>query len=78
MKSLKHFGSDRSGAVAIIFSLALLPILGFTGLALDYGRMLRAKADIQSAVDAGALAAGLDQTGANDAALKALVPAAQD
>ncbi|MEZ5839367.1 MAG: TadE/TadG family type IV pilus assembly protein [Hyphomicrobiales bacterium] len=48
---------DESGATAIIFSLALLPILGISGFAIDYSRANRVTQKMQDAADASALAA---------------------
>ncbi|HEX8167251.1 MAG TPA: pilus assembly protein [Beijerinckiaceae bacterium] len=55
---LKRFAQDRRGAIAVLFALALVPLLGIVGVAMDYSRSTRALADLQSAVDGAALAAG--------------------
>lgn len=55
---LKRFAGDRQGAVALLFALVLVPLLGFIGVAIDYGRGARIRADLQAAVDGAALAAG--------------------
>ncbi len=49
--------SDR-GAVAIIFALSSLPVIGAAGAALDYSSATNSKALLQQAVDAAALAGG--------------------
>lgn len=49
---------DRRGNVAVIFALALLPILAATGAAIDVTRALQVKARLNSALDAAGLAAG--------------------
>ncbi len=36
MKLFRDFLKDRSGATAVTFGLMLVPILGVTGLAVDY------------------------------------------
>ena len=36
MKKIRNFLKDRSGATAITFGLLLIPIMGMTGLAVDY------------------------------------------
>src|SRR5690606_21345712 len=46
---------DRRGGVAVIFALALVPLLGFVGAAVDYARLASARQHIQQAVDAAAL-----------------------
>jgi Flp pilus assembly protein TadG len=48
---------DERGSVAIIFGAALLPLIFFTGAALDYSRVLHAKTVMQAAADAAVVAA---------------------
>jgi Flp pilus assembly protein TadG len=50
------------GAVAIIAALALPALVGFTGLALDVGRLYVEKTELQNATDACALAAARELT----------------
>src|SRR4051794_1779304 len=52
------FARDRQGAVAMMFALALVPLLLVSGAAIEYSRSTRVQADLQSAVDGAALAAG--------------------
>jgi len=47
---------DEHGHVAVIFTLLLIPLIGLTGGAIDYTRASRAKAAMQAALDATALA----------------------
>ena len=47
----------EDGAVAIIMAFAMVALLGFTALAVDYGLYYVNKAQLQTAVDAAALAA---------------------
>ncbi len=47
--------SDRRGNVIIIFALALVPIMGFVGAAVDFSRANSLKVAMQSAVDSTAL-----------------------
>jgi Flp pilus assembly protein TadG len=49
---LNGFRKDRRGAVAPMFALAIIPIFGFVGAAVDYTRGNSLKAAIQSALDA--------------------------
>lgn len=56
---LQFFGRFRrniKGTTAIIFGLAMVPVMGLVGAAVDYGRSLSARTYLQSAADAGALA----------------------
>jgi hypothetical protein len=55
--ALKRFACNERGTVAVIFALALIPVLGMTGLGLDYAVALRADSKLQDAADAAALAA---------------------
>ena len=52
---LRTFGGCQRGNIAFTFALALIPIIGFVGAAVDYSRGSSARAAMQSAVDAAAL-----------------------
>jgi Mg-chelatase subunit ChlD len=56
LKSLKRFATQSGGNVSLIFALALAPMLGAAGVAVDYSRSSSARAAILAAADAGALA----------------------
>ena len=49
---------DRRGNTALMFAVAAVPLLGMVGLAVDYGRAFLVQTRLQTAIDAGALAAG--------------------
>ena len=66
MLNLSRFGTDRSGSVAVLFSVFLLPAVMAVGVATDYARVASSKVKLQSQVDAAVLAAGLDVSGASD------------
>jgi Flp pilus assembly protein TadG len=53
---LSRFKKNRSASMAITFSLALLPILIATGVAVDYSRSLAGKASLQNELDAATMA----------------------
>jgi Flp pilus assembly protein TadG len=53
----KQFSKDESGTVAIIFALTTLIMLSLVGGAIDYGRAVHARYQIQEAVDSAVLAA---------------------
>lgn len=57
LKLLSRFRRDQNGNIAIIFALALLPILTFVGSAVDYSLAVRAKAKLSASMDAAMLAA---------------------
>jgi Flp pilus assembly protein TadG len=51
-----RFLNDRRGGVAPMFALAVIPVVGLVGASVDYSRANAAKAGMQSALDATALA----------------------
>jgi Flp pilus assembly protein TadG len=53
----RDFHSDQRGNVAIIFTIALLPLLAFTGVAIDYSIASRIRTKIQEAQDGAVLLA---------------------
>ncbi len=53
---LARFMADRRGGVAPMFALALIPVIGLTGAAIDYSRASSVRVGMQSAIDATALA----------------------
>lgn len=71
MKRIRDFLRDRSGATAVTFTLLLVPIMGMTGLAVDYSRASNDRSRLQNAADAAALAGASIFTGANSAAAEA-------
>lgn len=52
----RRFSHDRSGNVALAFGIALIPLIGLVGAAVDYSRASQARTHLQRAVDAAALA----------------------
>jgi Flp pilus assembly protein TadG len=56
-KRISKIRQDRRGNTVIMFGFMLIPILGFTGLAVDGGRVFMVKSQLSSAVDVTALAA---------------------
>jgi len=57
--ALKAIGRDRRANVAITFAVALIPIVGFVGAAIDYSMASRHRAKIQSALDEALLAGSI-------------------
>jgi Flp pilus assembly protein TadG len=53
---MRRFWVDRDGNVAIIFALAIIPIVGAMGAAVDYSMASAYRTDVQKALDATALA----------------------
>ena len=52
---LQAFRTAERGHVAFTFALAVIPIMGFIGSAVDYSRANSARSAMQSAIDATAL-----------------------
>ena len=57
LKKTAALRDQEQGAVALIFALAFIPLLGFVGVAVDYGLGVRDAALLRTAVDAAALSA---------------------
>ena len=73
LRKAKSLRSSRDGSVLMTFALALLPIFGFIGAAVDYSRANAARSAMQSALDSMVLmlskeAAGLNPTQLQDKA----------
>jgi Flp pilus assembly protein TadG len=51
----RKFRSEQGGNVAVTFVLALIPMIGFMGAAIDYSRATSMRAALQSALDSAAL-----------------------
>jgi Flp pilus assembly protein TadG len=58
VRGLRSFARDRAGNVAILFGIALIPILIGIGVAVDYGRALIVRERMVNAADAAGLAIG--------------------
>ncbi len=71
----KRFGADQRGNIAMMFGLALVPLLGVMGVAIDYSRASNARQALNSAIDSAALMAARDAQKLTDAQLIARVNA---
>ena len=47
----KRFAGANQGTIAVLFAIALVPILTFMGAAIDYSRANSARSSMQSALD---------------------------
>ena len=56
MALVRRFRSNSSGNIAVIFAIALIPILTAMGAAVDYSMATRIKAKMQAAADAASVA----------------------
>jgi Flp pilus assembly protein TadG len=54
---IRSFRRSTSGNVAMIFALALIPVLGMVGAGVDYSRAANLRARLQAAADAAAVGA---------------------
>jgi Flp pilus assembly protein TadG len=54
-QSAARFAGAERGNVAMMFAIALVPMLGFIGAAIDYSRAVSARSAMQAAADATAL-----------------------
>src|SRR5581483_1323149 len=60
---LRRFLRDRNAGVAPMLALAALPLFGFVGAAIDYGRAAGVRTDMQAAADGTALMLSKDVSG---------------
>lgn len=66
-----HSIDRQKGAVILTVAFALLFLLGFMGIALDFGHMFVVKDELQTSMDACALSAAQELDGAGDAITRA-------
>jgi Flp pilus assembly protein TadG len=60
MRAFKRMSRDENGAVAMLFALAFIPLLGFVGAALDYARASQTQSRLQASLDAAVLIGARD------------------
>ncbi|MGL5137666.1 MAG: pilus assembly protein TadG-related protein, partial [Beijerinckiaceae bacterium] len=60
-RKLRELQHDKSGAIAILFALALAPMLTGIGVAIDYSRTSNARSAVVAAADAAALAGATEK-----------------
>jgi hypothetical protein len=72
-----HSRHRQGGAIAILFGLMLLGIMGLIGMALDLALVYNRKAELQMLADATALAAASQLNGKDTGVSNALVKAAK-
>src|SRR3982750_1067209 len=63
--------AGQRGAVILTAALTMLFLLGFMGVALDFGHLFVVKTEMQTAMDSCALAAAQELDGASDALTRA-------
>ena len=57
---IDRFRKDERGNIAVIFLIALVPLLGFIGAAVDYSMVSRGRTAMQNALDTAALMVSRD------------------
>jgi Flp pilus assembly protein TadG len=50
-RATRRFAKSNEGNIAVIFAIAILPVLGFVGAAIDYSRASKARSSMQAATD---------------------------
>lgn len=61
-RQIARLAGDDQGNIAVIFAIALVPVLGFIGAAIDYSRAVQARTSLQVALDSAALMVSKDLT----------------
>src|ERR1700730_5649915 len=56
-RSVRSFGRSRSGNVAMMFGISIIPLLVAIGVGVDYGRVIDVRTKLNAAADAATLAA---------------------
>jgi Flp pilus assembly protein TadG len=59
-RAIYQLAKNRRGSVAVQFAVAVVPILGMVGAAVDYSRANQYRANLQAAMDLAVLAGGKD------------------
>jgi Flp pilus assembly protein TadG len=49
---MRHFWSDQRGNIAVLFALAIVPVIGGVGAAVDYSMASAYRTDMQKSLDA--------------------------
>jgi Flp pilus assembly protein TadG len=61
-RTANRFAKSNEGNIAVIFAIAILPVLGFVGAAIDYSRASKVRTSMQAAMDSAALMLSSDLT----------------
>jgi hypothetical protein len=61
-EAASRFVTAKDGNIAVIFTIALVPLISFVGAAIDYSRVNRARSAMQAAMDSTALMLSKDLT----------------
>jgi Flp pilus assembly protein TadG len=72
VRSIQSFKADHRGGAAVLFALALVPLLAAAGMGLDYSRAALARNVLQGELDAAVLAGASKSEGERKAAAEAM------
>lgn len=70
LQRLRAFRSSERGNVMVMFSFAMVPVIGLTGATIDYSRATTSRQVLNAAVDSAALMAARDAAKLTDAELR--------
>jgi Flp pilus assembly protein TadG len=56
VETLRHYVGNKAGNVALIMGITALPLMGLVGASIDYSQAMRARAQLQEALDTASLA----------------------
>jgi len=73
--AVRRFPAAKEGNIAVIFAIALVPVIAFIGAAIDYSRASKARTSMQAALDSASLMLSKDL--ANGAITADQIPAKQ-
>jgi Flp pilus assembly protein TadG len=60
---IRRFGNDRNGNIVPLFAVAVIPIIGLVGAAVDYSRASAIRSEMQAGLDATALMLSKEASG---------------
>ena len=72
---VRRFRRDQRGNVLMMFGLAIIPLMGVVGVAIDYSRASNARQALNAAIDSAALMAARDAQKLSDAQLRTRIDA---
>ncbi len=70
LRAFRRLSGDRTGAIVVIFALALIPMMMLAGMAIDYGANANLRQQAQNAVDATVLSLAKLPPATTDAVLR--------
>jgi len=76
--SARRFQRDERGNIAPLFGLMAIPMLAITGAAIDFGKAVKTKTELQNAIDAAAVSSAMEyaatgETGPAEARLRKFI-----